>query len=57
MTDRLDELLELWEEAADAGREVSAADLCKDCPHLTGELAAHRPAEGAGLAQAVAGNG
>jgi formylglycine-generating enzyme required for sulfatase activity/serine/threonine protein kinase len=40
MTDEelLADLMIQWEEALDEGRDVSAADLCKDCPHLVGEL-------------------
>lgn len=36
--DRLIDLLALWEEAADAGRRLTAADLCQDTPHLADEL-------------------
>ena len=36
--ERLDDLLLRWEEPAEAGRPVPAADLCADCPHLVGEL-------------------
>jgi formylglycine-generating enzyme required for sulfatase activity/serine/threonine protein kinase len=40
MTDEelLADLMIQWEEALEQGRDVSAADLCKDCPHLVGEL-------------------
>ena len=34
----LADLMIQWEEALEQGRDVSAADLCKDCPHLVGEL-------------------
>ena len=32
--DRLEELLRLWEEEYDRGRDVPAAELAADCPHL-----------------------
>jgi serine/threonine protein kinase len=35
--DRLDEVLSAWHAAADAGRELSLAALCKDCPELLAE--------------------
>lgn len=35
---KLDELLETWEEQAQAGREPSLADLCRDNPELLPEL-------------------
>ncbi len=40
MTDEelLADLMIQWEESLEQGRDVSAADLCKDCPHLVGEL-------------------
>jgi len=40
MTDEelLADLMIQWEEALEEGRDVSAADLCKDCPHLVREL-------------------
>jgi serine/threonine protein kinase len=40
MTDeeRLADLLIQWEEILEQGRDVSAADLCKDCPQLIEEL-------------------
>jgi tetratricopeptide (TPR) repeat protein len=37
--DRLAELLLRWEELHEQGRDVSAEDLCQDCPHLAPELA------------------
>jgi len=37
--DRLTDLLLQWEELSEQGREVSAEELCKDCPHLIDELA------------------
>ena len=39
MTDeeRLADLLIQWEEILEQGRDVSAADLCKDCPQLIEE--------------------
>jgi serine/threonine protein kinase len=37
--DRLADLLIRWEELRDQGREVSAADLCQDCPSLAEPLA------------------
>lgn len=36
--EKLEELLLRWEELAEAGRQVSAEELCQDCPELTGEL-------------------
>jgi len=41
MTDqeRLDVLLDRWEEAREQGQEPSASELCKDCPELANELA------------------
>src|SRR4051794_27498650 len=36
--EHLDELLLRWEEEAEAGRRITAAELCKDCPELTAEL-------------------
>lgn len=40
MTDEelLADLMIQWEEALEQGRDVSADDLSKDCPHLVGEL-------------------
>lgn len=38
MDDRIAELLEKWEEAADQGEELSAEELCRDCPELVEEL-------------------
>jgi hypothetical protein len=39
MTDELlQDLLLRWEELAEAGRPVSAEELCRDCPHLAPEL-------------------
>lgn len=38
MEDRLDDLLLRWEELAEAGQDVSAAELCRDCPQLGEEL-------------------
>lgn len=40
MTDEelLADLMIQWEEALEQGRDVSAADLSKDCPHLVGEI-------------------
>jgi hypothetical protein len=32
MDDRIAELLEKWEEAADQGEELSAEELCRECP-------------------------
>jgi WD40 repeat protein len=37
---RLQDLLLEWEELRDAGEEVSAAELCRQCPELADELAA-----------------
>ena len=36
--ERLDELLLRWEELAQAGQEVTAENLCRDCPELAEEL-------------------
>jgi serine/threonine protein kinase len=36
--DRLEALLLRWEELADAGQELPAEELCRDCPELTEEL-------------------
>src|SRR5262245_16582699 len=35
---RLSDLLYRWAEAARQGRNLSAEDLCRDCPDLTDEL-------------------
>jgi hypothetical protein len=32
--ERLDSLLLAWQEARDAGRDVPAEELCRDCPQL-----------------------
>ncbi len=37
--DLLADLLLGWEEAQERGRDVAAAELCRDCPHLACELA------------------
>jgi tetratricopeptide (TPR) repeat protein/tRNA A-37 threonylcarbamoyl transferase component Bud32 len=37
--DLLADLLVRWEEWHDQGRDVPAQELCRDCPHLAGELA------------------
>ena len=37
----LDGLLERWEALLEQGQDVSAEELCRDCPHLAAELA-HR---------------
>lgn len=37
--ERLAELLIQWEEARDQGQEISITELCRDCPHLSGDLA------------------
>jgi serine/threonine protein kinase len=37
--ERLNDLLLAWQEQHDQGRDVSAAELCRDCPELAGELA------------------
>ena len=34
----LDDLLQQWEDLAEAGQELSPAYLCRDCPHLLPEL-------------------
>src|SRR5262245_13821883 len=36
--DRVAALLLTWEEQFERGRAVSAEDLCRDCPHLLGQL-------------------
>jgi len=36
---RLNDLLLDWEERFDKGQDMSAEDLCRDCPHLGAELA------------------
>ena len=36
--DLLTDLLVKWEEAFDEGRDIPAAELCTECPHLTAEL-------------------
>jgi serine/threonine protein kinase len=36
--ERLEDLLLRWEELAEAGQVVSAAELCRDCPELSAEL-------------------
>lgn len=36
--DRLAELLIQWEEILESGRDVSASELCHDCPHLIEQL-------------------
>jgi serine/threonine-protein kinase len=38
MDDRIADLLEKWEEAADKGEELSAEELCRDCPECVEEL-------------------
>lgn len=37
--DLIADLLVRWEEAFDEGRDIPAAELCTECPHLTTELA------------------
>lgn len=37
--DRLADLLLRWEELHEQGRDVSAEELCRDCPHLAPDLA------------------
>src|SRR5262245_32813347 len=36
--ERLSDLLLMWQEQQDQGREVAAAELCHDCPELVSEL-------------------
>lgn len=38
MDDRIADLLEKWEEAAEKGEELSADELCRDCPECVEEL-------------------
>jgi tetratricopeptide (TPR) repeat protein/tRNA A-37 threonylcarbamoyl transferase component Bud32 len=38
MEDRLDRLLSAWQEQRRQGRDVAAAELCRDCPELLAEL-------------------
>lgn len=38
MDDRIADLLEKWEEAADRGEELSVEELCRDCPEYVEEL-------------------
>src|SRR5919112_1783288 len=38
MDDRLDDLLDQYQELLDAGRVPNLADLCRDCPDLRDEL-------------------
>ena len=40
MTDdeRIENLLDRWETAAEKGNELAAEELCQDCPHLTVRL-------------------
>ena len=35
---RLDELLDQWEEAREEGQELTAEELCRDCPELLDEV-------------------
>lgn len=69
MTDEelLADLLIQWEEALEQGRDVSAADLCKDCPNLVEELSRRiealrgtswmdKPVDGGGEDPAVSDN-
>jgi serine/threonine-protein kinase len=39
--DRLDSLLSVWQERASEGIDLSAAELCRDCPELAAELNEH----------------
>jgi hypothetical protein len=36
--DKLQRLLELWDDMRDQGREPTAEELCADCPELLDEL-------------------
>ena len=36
--DKLQQLLELWDDLRKQGREPTAAELCQDCPELLDEL-------------------
>ena len=38
MNDRLDDLVDQYQELLDAGRVPNLADLCRDCPDLRDEL-------------------
>jgi hypothetical protein len=35
---RIENLLLAWQKARDAGRELSAGELCRDCPELREEV-------------------
>lgn len=43
---KLEELLDVWEEAKSLGKDITAQQLCKwhNCPALTNELAARQRA-------------
>src|SRR5262245_47277320 len=36
--DRLDDILDAWQEALEQGTDVPAAELCRDCPELLPEV-------------------
>jgi hypothetical protein len=38
MDDRIADLLEKWEEAADQGHELPVEELCRECPECVDEL-------------------
>jgi hypothetical protein len=42
LEDRLNSLLLAWQEQQRQGREVSAAELCRDCPELARRIAVLR---------------
>jgi len=37
-TNKIDELLERWEQLSEQGNEISVEELCQDCPELSGEV-------------------
>jgi hypothetical protein len=36
---KLEDLLDKWEKARQSGQDLSASDLCQDCPELAEDLA------------------
>jgi tRNA A-37 threonylcarbamoyl transferase component Bud32 len=39
--DRLDDILDVWQEAFASGTDLTASDLCRDCPELLPEVERH----------------